>query len=171
MRNKSSFPTGENKMKTHECKQCGKCCQNLEPSVPGAPGGLLLTPDEAMVFVKHNPNHVIQTIGYTMPGNDTMLILYYGMIAQKCPMYDNGCTIYEDRPLVCRRYPLGNNIHESNQKCPVVVDGGVLFEDDALDAMFDLEERSTTIMASVPKGSILYIFNIENNEWDIVGVK
>ena len=127
--------------------------------------------EEALTFAFKGRYYVIPTVAFTLPGETIMNVIYFGMIAQKCPMYDNGCTIYEDRPLVCRRYPLGNNIHESNQECPVVADGGVLFEDDALDAMFDLEERSTTIMASVPRGSIFYIFNVENNEWDIVGVK
>lgn len=158
-------------MKTHECKQCGKCCLNLEPSVPGAPGGLLLTYTETMLYRGKQGKDIIPTVAYIPPGETYKRILYYGMIATKCPLYDHGCTVYNDRPLVCRRYPLGNNIHETNQKCPEVADGGVLFDDETLDAMFDFEERSVRLMSSVPKGSILYIFNVENNEWDIVGVK
>lgn len=158
-------------MKSHECKQCGKCCLNLEPSVPGAPGGLLLTPEEAKLFVGDKANDIRPTVAYIQPDNQVTVIVCYGMVASKCPLYDNGCTIYDDRPLVCRRYPLGNNIHESNLKCPVVADGGVLFEDESLDAMFDLEERSAMMMSSIPKGAIIYIYNMDDEEWDIVGVK
>ena len=160
------------KTKIHKCKQCGLCCTKLKSSEPGVPGGLLLTPEETSMFIGDTAQDIIPTVCYTAPGDDTSHILYYGMIASRCPMYDNGCTIYEDRPLVCRRYPLGQNIVcKANPDCPVVQEGGSMFEDETLDAMFDLDVRSQDIMAMVPKGSILYIYNVENEKWDIIGVK
>ena len=164
---------GEDKMKTHKCKQCGLCCTKLKPSEPGVPGGLLLTPEETAMFINDAGKDIIPTVCYTTSGDDVPHIIYYGMIAKRCPMYDwSGCSIYENRPLVCRRYPLGkNDICEANPDCPIVQDGGVLFDDETFDAMFDLDIRSREIMATVPKGSILYIYNIENEKWDIIGVR
>lgn len=164
---------GEDRMRTHKCIRCGNCCTDLEPSKPGVPGGLLLISKEVDMFLAYDLDDIIPTVGYTIPGYYDMKILYYGMVAKRCPMYDDeyGCMIYEDRPLVCRRYPFGNDIQDANSDCPVVRGGGVLLGEETLDAMFDLVIRSQEIMATVPKGSILYIYNIENKKWDIIGVK
>ena len=155
-----------------KCKGCGNCCTNLLPSVPGAPGGLLLTPEETSVFVGHAADHIVPTVAYTAPGSEDMVIIYYGMISAVCPLYDPsvGCTVYGDRPLVCVKYPFASSMN-CGASCPnadVTTDKfGPHYH--GAQALFAI--RTQKIIDDIPPGATLYIYNVINKEWDITGVK
>jgi hypothetical protein len=110
------------------------------------PGGLLLTPDEVKLFSGDDAKDIRPTVAYTVPGSDDKQIIYYGMLATRCPLYASGfgCTRYKDRDVFNSHYQIART-------------------------MFD--ERTAIIMDSIPYGSILYIYNVEIDDWRIAGVK
>ena len=75
-----------------KCVACGHCCKTVK--------SLMLSVDEAKLFPKH------LLVPEIVSGD--MTILYYQIVADVCPLYKDGCTIYENRPLICKCYPLMN---------------------------------------------------------------
>jgi Fe-S-cluster containining protein len=88
------------------CKRCGSCCKHQ--NIP-----MELYRDEIKLFPK---GKFIPHIGYGDSKSNVTVILYK-LIGMRCPLYndDVGCTIYEDRPTICRRFPFrsvnGNSNH------------------------------------------------------------
>lgn len=72
-------------MRTGECGQCGKCCQYIQ-----LPLARPLGPDETRWVELHE--------GITVAGESIR-------IDTPCSAYDGLCTIYENRPTICRQYP------------------------------------------------------------------
>lgn len=107
---------------TFECHRCGACCTNLrgrgrtltefqrwaDGLVYRLPteGGLRVFAWEAGPF----PDERLEPmLAVAEPGRDQLVVLAYELQADVCPLYDTdeaACTIYEDRPLVCRAFPL-----------------------------------------------------------------
>lgn len=160
-------------IKQFKCQRCGRCCTELKPAVDGIPGGLLLTPEEIKIFTGAAGIDIHPTVAYTAPWSDDKVIIYYGMIATRCPLYDDdfGCTWYDRRPLVCVRYPLGAAGYLPSTDCPATCDGKCTFNPRYQIAQTLFDERAALIMNSIPCGSILYIYNTESGEWDTKGVK
>ncbi len=161
-------------MEQFKCQRCGRCCTQLRETVDGVPGGLLLFPDEIHIFTGDAAKDVIPTIAYTAPGSDEMVYLYYGMVNTWCPLYGGGfgCSRYEHRPLVCARYPCGAYESAPNTDCPGV-DGGVEYDMPRSYTIVQqlFAERSKFVSDSVPSGAILYIYNVDDHEWVMTGVK
>lgn len=104
------------------CGRCGTCCTNLRGlwSSGGAPvssiageriyrlpteGGLRMFSWETEPF----DDERLEPLLVVADGQRERLVAFaYELDARVCPQYDDevGCTIYEDRPLVCRAYPL-----------------------------------------------------------------
>lgn len=84
-----------------ECKKCGRCCKNQ-------PGGIDLLPEEIKYFPKRSYK---KHMGYGKTKSD-ITVTMYKLISKRCPLYDEkvGCTIYENRPRVCRSYPVTSAI-------------------------------------------------------------
>lgn len=79
-----------------KCNKCGKCCTNQKKRMD-------LFENELQYFpLQSYRKHV--GVGKT---KSNMKIVSYQLIPKRCPLYDKtiGCTIYENRPLVCRRFP------------------------------------------------------------------
>lgn len=105
-----------------ECHRCGTCCTSLRGiwsdeetplgSMAGeriyrlpTPGGLRIFAWEAGPF---DPGRLDPLLVVADGRRERLVALAYELDARTCPQYDEdvGCTIYEDRPLVCRAYPL-----------------------------------------------------------------
>lgn len=107
---------------TFSCHRCGHCCTHLGGRrdadgtafaalpAPGlyrlpAPSGLRLFAWEARRF----PEDELEPLLAVADGaRDALVPAAYVYPVERCTHYDDGagCTIYEDRPLVCQAYPL-----------------------------------------------------------------
>lgn len=103
------------------CHRCGACCTDLRERGRGraeaaklAPGvywladggGLRVLAWEADGFPRER---LAPLIGVPDRASDRLLALAYELEADDCPNYDRAeraCQVYEDRPLVCRAFPL-----------------------------------------------------------------
>lgn len=104
------------------CHRCGTCCTNLQdlwstgkgPAASIAnetiyrlptPGGLRVFSWEAHRFPRDRLDPLLAVADEQ---RETLVALAYELDARVCPNYDDdvGCTIYEERPLVCQAYPL-----------------------------------------------------------------
>ena len=88
-------------MKKFECLKCGNCCRDL---VIEGIAGLMLFPNEVKLFQKRNIKPCLG-IGKS-PTHGSFKIFTYQLKENICPhLKDNSCTIYQERPLICRFYP------------------------------------------------------------------
>ena len=77
------------------------CCKNLHSTIDGAQFGLYLSPEESRLFA---PEAVVPLF---RRGSE---VVAYQVRASRCPqLQGNLCRIYDDRPLACRAFPLGEN--------------------------------------------------------------
>jgi len=96
-------------MEFWKCKKCGRCCKNQKQ--------LELYKNEIDYFPK---NKIIPYMGIGDTKKDIEIILYK-LISRRCPLYDDetGCTIYENRPDVCKRFPfIHGSIDAACASCP-----------------------------------------------------
>ena len=77
-----------------KCKRCGKCCNELK-------GGVLLSPEEVERLAIPDEYLIVK-------GDQIFLKL-------PCPFYKDGCSIYPDRPKVCREFPLNKTYIQNNK--------------------------------------------------------
>lgn len=106
------------------CHRCGHCCTNLTDRwddgrhadrfqalgqtpiyrVP-TPGGLRMFSWEAPPFPAEN---LVPMLVLLDKQRERPVALAYELQAKRCPRYDedSGCTIYDQRPMVCKAYPL-----------------------------------------------------------------
>jgi len=78
-----------------KCNQCGNCCTNQID-------GMDILQEEIHLFPKssYEPH-----LGYGEKSNITVFV--WRLKGIRCPLYDDndGCTIYENRPLICKQFP------------------------------------------------------------------
>lgn len=90
-----------------ECKKCGECCKKF-----GLKGWLPLWEWEAeklkQVAEGKNISLNLQPIDMALDKRSGLaFFIHYVLIQEPCPfLINNQCSIYEDRPLVCRSFPL-----------------------------------------------------------------
>lgn len=79
------------------CAMCnGLCCR-------GGTGGIAVTIKDEKRLAKHlNMRHKVFRKKYV---NETNHIE-----SKPCPMWKDGCTVYDARPQVCRTFPIGNPV-------------------------------------------------------------
>jgi len=71
-----------------DCKQCANCCRSLHAE-----------------FKKSDLRHIATTLGQSIEAFEKQY-MSEGEVNPPCPMLDGTlCSIYEDRPEVCRTYP------------------------------------------------------------------
>ena len=97
-----------------ECRRCGYCCSNFGKSrtLPvfefEIPGLKERAKQEGVVLV-FVPENV-----FLDKRSGQLFCLNYGMAVMPCPfLIENkglhGCSIYKNRPLICRKFPLEKN--------------------------------------------------------------
>jgi len=84
-----------------KCKQCGKCCNGDLFEIA------LIAPKD----IKKIEKRFNKKINEIFTSDEITDVLhcgkYFSAIKQPCKFYINKvCTIYEDRPLVCRQFPI-----------------------------------------------------------------
>ena len=83
-----------------KCKRCGKCCTKKFFK------SILMMPED----IKRIEKRFNKPIEEIFAPSELSKINHCGKdflaINQPCKFYVEGCTIYEDRPLVCRQYPI-----------------------------------------------------------------
>lgn len=80
-----------------ECQQCGQCCT-------GDPGTIFVGPDEVAPIAEYCRISEAGLIAdYLYPFKDSYSIREDEK--GRCLFFDNGCTIYDVRPLQCRTFP------------------------------------------------------------------
>ena len=79
---------------------CGRCCSNLRAGT--GESGLTLFPDEIHLFPENKVRpHLAK--GVDAPSS----IFTYQYTDNRCMhLVDNLCKVYEDRPLMCRKFPV-----------------------------------------------------------------
>jgi len=83
------------------CSKCGLCCGNTANKVRHV---LLLKSDAERIAKK--TNQVVDMFAAQTPGKLPYLYELRKSPEGKCVfLYNNQCTIYDDRPLICRFYP------------------------------------------------------------------
>jgi hypothetical protein len=94
-----------------KCKKCGNCCKNLFDDLKGEKRGLTLTPEESQLF----PEKLVAPLAaFGLDAPD--IIFLYQLSVNDCIYFnkENKCEIYENRPLVCRSFPLTQGSFSTN---------------------------------------------------------
>ena len=89
-----------------KCLQCGHCCKTLLKSDGRITSGLTFFSDEEKELFPKNLVSPATGLGWGATGPKH--IIRYQLNSNICPHLDknNICKIYDDRPLVCRSFPL-----------------------------------------------------------------
>ena len=82
------------------CKKCGHCCKHQHIRMDMHHTQIHLFPKKSY----------LPYLGYGDSKSD-ITVIEYKMIGKRCPLYDDniGCTIYEDRPIICRKFPFASD--------------------------------------------------------------
>lgn len=92
-----------------ECQRCGKCCMELK-NIMLPLGALAIMADKASMSV----DTFKLAWGVSREGDKYL-------IKMPCPMYQDGCLIYEDRPPACRCFPLMKVTPRENGELDILV--------------------------------------------------
>ena len=87
-----------------KCHRCGECCTNIN--------GVGLMDADIKRLCKHlkcGTRWFETNMIEPKPRHQSKPFLKGSVTNRRCPYYNNGCTVYEARPLVCRVYPLMND--------------------------------------------------------------
>lgn len=125
------------------CQGCGSCCTSLAGRWAGDSSPFQSffneriyrrsTADGLRVFAweadRFPTEHLAPLLVVADEASEQLIALAYVVEVNRCPHYDDavGCTIYEERPLVCQAYPLLVTQGEAgpelavSQLCPATV--------------------------------------------------
>ena len=92
----SFFKKKDENIVSGSCLQCGRCCQNLILFSKGKP---VKTLEHFEKLKKRNPFYQHFNLIYK---NKTNGFLYFSCSKQGS---DGSCTVYENRPSICKNYP------------------------------------------------------------------
>jgi Fe-S-cluster containining protein len=108
-----------------KCSRCGLCCENTISTLAGMKFGMFLLPHEKLMF----PSNVVYPLaGVGLKGKARPrpeYVFAYQNVSRPCIYYDvdlHTCRIYDNRPLVCRVFPLEASVHGAilHRECPEV---------------------------------------------------
>lgn len=166
-----------------ECSKCGVCCKNLLKNKGKT--GLILHKSEINLFSLEDLRPHL-AIGIS-PKDKDFKILTYQLKLDKCPhLRNNLCSIYSERPLICRGFPLkiklnvpGKYDFEMSYDCSAVLkyqkryskklatgQVEITFSDDV--ELNSLRESNNKLFEFwVPTGSQYrkWIYDLKNGKW------
>jgi Fe-S-cluster containining protein len=147
-------------IKKWECKRCGYCCTRMPK--------LDLTPDEIKYFPK---NRYRSYIGYGKTKRDIKVVLYR-LIGKRCPLYDEevGCTIYENRPAVCKVFPVRHEGLDTLCKNAPPIGGPPMIVSDELVKQCTENRQMTTEVVKEMLESGDKIWEMKNFKWRVFNV-
>jgi Fe-S-cluster containining protein len=152
-----------------ECERCGRCCSHLRTRESEA--GLTLFPDEVHLF----PSEKVRPhLGKGVQSPDT--IFTYQHTENVCiHLMDNMCGIYEDRPLMCRSFPvkIGEYGLRLSPGCKAVLN--TLKKSKTMDteqpevkAAIDMTERLYEFHKSFSELDKKWKYNFTSEQWEIM---
>jgi Fe-S-cluster containining protein len=154
--------------KKFNCEQCGYCCKSF-----GKDKGIALWPFERDKLIEiANKREIKLDIRplelYEEEISGLVFCFQFALFSQPCPFLSdmNTCSIYKDRPLVCRRYPLGGSVAGSKSVFDLFGHCEFFDHSDYLKKYFGYEEEiNEHIKEYLEKtyGSC-YITNLENDK-------
>ena len=113
------------------CTNCGKCCEDL---TRGPWDGVALQcwevePIQKLAQARKITVNVVPLLGNFSCSLGLFYSFFFLMEAARCPFHDRqqGCLIYQQRPLACRQYPLQLSggftpLVKSDRQCPAAPD-------------------------------------------------
>lgn len=134
---KQFIPTHDNSFSFSSCEFCeARCCDGKE----GTLFSQIILKDFSKVYKRFPIVFIFGELGYLKP----VLLLTNGKTYCKY-LKDNKCTIYNQRPNICKAYPLSANIDNNiyiDIFCPAVNDknpSDIIVEDNKIKKEFDNE--------------------------------
>ena len=154
------------------CEKCGFCCRTLLQDEPDSIIGLSLFPEEVTLF---DPKIIAPFMAFGI--NEPTVVTSYQLTVAACPHISekNECKIYEDRPLICKAFPIipafPNTMLAPN--CPQIShqpnyreNGSVIFDDEqAEDAVQEINLRIMRRLHNREKGSKLWLYDLATKKW------
>jgi len=149
------------------CEQCGRCCSNHRAGT--GESGLTLFPDEIHLFPEDKVRpHLAK--GVDAPTN----IFTYQYTDNVCMhLVDNLCKVYDDRPLMCRKFPvkLGANGLTFSPGCKAVLNmlrSSKTVSNDAeeVQAAMVIAERLMLFHRGFAEGEVEWRYNLVSGEWE-----
>jgi Fe-S-cluster containining protein len=146
---------------------CGRCCSNLRAGT--GESGLTLFPDEIHVFPeeKVRPHY---GKGRDLPSS----IFTYQYIDNNC-MYlvNNLCQVYEDRPLMCRKFPvkIGADGLTFSPGCIAVLNllrtsKTMYGEQEEVQVAYTIAERLMFFNRGLENGESRWRYNLVSEAWE-----
>lgn len=94
-------------MNNFSCQNCGVCCKSRDD----ASFGMVVLDFEAKTLRKKAKELNIDlklepSVSFSDKKSQKELVVSYKFQYDTCPFYNNKCLIYEDRPLLCRAFPI-----------------------------------------------------------------
>jgi Fe-S-cluster containining protein len=124
-----------------ECSRCGLCCGDT----PQKTRRILLLPKEAQEIAAAT-NQLPNSFVVTVEGNAPYMLEMKKTEGKCVFLKNNQCTIYQQRPLICRFYPFELKT-ENNQhifgvtlECPAIGQGQKRYKS-YFDALFELAQE------------------------------
>ena len=97
-------------MNKFKCNNCGYCCSNFGPAGTLPVFHWEMKKLKAIAMEKNISLTFIPENVYYDSISKEIFFINYGMKNMPCPfLEDNKCSIYENRPLICRSFPIGKN--------------------------------------------------------------
>lgn len=99
-----------------ECKKCGKCCEDFGNHGHYLPLFEWEVTELRDIAKNKNVNLNIKPIDVMLDKKSGFAFTFqYGMLNEPCPFLINkSCSIYENRPIACRQFPIGKTHAVSN---------------------------------------------------------
>jgi Fe-S-cluster containining protein len=159
------------------CQGCAKCCSTLLTN--NGTTGLTLLPEEISLFQSSliKPQYGIGTF----PFDKKFKILFYQLTDMVCPnLREKKCSIYQKRPLMCRRFPVQRlDYHNQNLKLSMDCtewqylaskfgDGTLIdISEDYTEAHSEIVKR-TRFLSNLPDISIrAWFYNLKTHHWEL----
>jgi len=167
-----------------KCLECGDCCKNLRSNKKF---GLLLLPSEIDLF-PHDKEELCLGKGIS-PNHPEFVIWGFQLIDDTCPhLFENRCTIYENRPMVCRAYPFkmnsvtatGELVFSISPECRALkkaIESEKYREGMASRSLYESEMAKyigywlNNFQRWIKKEDTPWLYNLEKKEWEVSTLK
>ena len=126
------------------CKRCSDCCRH-------EPGYVFLRKSDLLLLekaLKKNYNEIMDTCCRWIPSeNGIMRLSLREKSNYDCIFWENGCSVYEYRPIQCKSYPFWPSSlasqrawNETASLCPGINKGGEIHSAEKINAWLEMQK-------------------------------